>query len=192
MFINKISNFLDTINVILNNIEEFENNVAIAVDSLIKTIQNGKIIAIAGNGGSYAEAEHFVGELIGRYYKNRAALPCILLPTSIASLTAIANDYDYNYIITKEIEGLKNNIGAIIFLSTSGNSKNLIQAAKFIEQENLDIIRIGLLGKDGGELKKYCEVPIIIPSNDTPTIQEFHLMLLHYFAEVIERELFKD
>lgn len=139
---------------------------------------------VCGNGGSATDADHFVTELVVRFKKKRKSLPAISLSSNPGLLTACANDFNFEYIFKRQIESLANKDDCIIFISTSGNSKNLIEAAKYAKKKN--IFSIALLGKSGGKLKNYCSLKYIVKSQSVANIQEVHIFLLHYFCQVIE------
>lgn len=139
---------------------------------------------VCGNGGSATDADHFVTELVVRFKKKRKSLPAISLSSNPGLLTACANDFNFEYIFKRQIESLANKDDCIIFISTSGNSKNLIEAAKYAKKKN--IFSIALLGKSGGKLKNYCNLKYIVKSQSVANIQEVHIFLLHYFCQVIE------
>ena len=158
-----------------------------AAKLVINAIKNNKKMLLAGNGGSAAMAMHMAAEFTGRYKLERKALPAIALTTDLAAITAIGNDYGFDTIFERQIEALGNEGDVFIALSTSGNSKNLIKAVEYAKKNNIHVI--GLLGKDGGKLKNTSSVEIIVPSDNTPRIQEAHLMILHIICELVEKEL---
>ena len=143
---------------------------------------------MAGNGGSSTQASHIAAEFTGRYNLERRALPAIALTTDLAAITAIGNDYGFDAIFERQLEALANAGDVFIALSTSGNSKNLIKVVEKAKELNVHVI--GLLGKGGGALKNTSSVEIIVPSDNTPRIQEAHLMILHIICELVEKELF--
>jgi len=149
----------------------------------------GKII-IAGNGGSAADAQHFAAELIGRFNHNRQALSAIALTTDTSNLTAIGNDLGFENIFSRQIEALARHGDVFLGISTSGESKNIILAA--IACAKRGITSIGLLGKGGGLIKDHVDMPIIVPSENTPKIQEMHITLLHFICWELERDLGKS
>lgn len=159
-----------------------------ATHLVISALENNKKIILAGNGGSASQASHIAAEFIGRYKIERRGLPAIALTTDLAAITAIGNDYGFDTIFERQIEALGNEGDIFIALSTSGNSKNIIRAVERAKKLNLHVI--GLLGKDGGKLKNTSSVEIIVPSNNTPRIQEAHLMILHIVCELVEKKLF--
>ena len=159
-----------------------------AANLIIDVLRKNKKILIAGNGGSASQASHIAAEFVGRYKIERKGLPCIALTTDLAAITSIGNDYGFDTIFERQIEALANTGDVFIALSTSGNSKNIINAVEKAKKMNVHVI--GLLGKDGGKLKNTSNVEIIVPSDNTPRIQESHLMILHIICEIVEKELF--
>lgn len=163
-----------------------------AASELSHCINNGGVIYIIGNGGSASDASHFAGEIVGRFYKERKGLSCIALNTDIAVMTSIANDYGYDSIFERQLEAFFiPQTDILITMSTSGNSTNICRALDYLLEVGGK--SINLLGKDGGIIadslnNSLNSLEIIIPSYDTPRIQEMHMLILHYFAEVIERE----
>lgn len=158
-----------------------------AVLIITASLKNGNKILIAGNGGSATQASHFQGELIGRFKMDRAALPCIAL-TDLATITALSNDYGYETIFEKKIEALGKKDDIFIGISTSGNSENIVRAFK--KAKSIGLKTISLLGKDGGRTKGIADIDIIVPSDNTPRIQESHSMILHIICELVEKEMF--
>ena len=159
-----------------------------AAQLIIKALKNNKKILIAGNGGSASQASHIAAEFVGRYKIERKAMPCISLTTDLAAITAIGNDYGFDAIFERQIEALGREGDVFIALSTSGNSKNMVKAVEAARKLNVHVI--GLLGKDGGKLKNTSSVEIIVPSDNTPRIQEAHLMILHIICELVDKEMF--
>lgn len=151
---------------------------------LVETINTGNKILLFGNGGSAADAQHIAAELSGRYKKERRGLPAIALTTDTSALTAISNDYGFNYVFSRQVEALANKGDAIIGISTSGNSENVLQGV--ILGKKLKCTTIGLSGNDGGKLEAICDHNIIIPSNNTARIQEMHILIGHIFCQIIE------
>lgn len=149
---------------------------------------NNKILII-GNGGSAADAQHFAAELTNRYKVERKALAAIALTTDSSALTSIANDFDYNQVFSRQIDALANENDIVFAISTSGNSHNIINALK--SAQKLKCKTIGLSGNDGGKMAQYCDDIITIPSNDTPRIQEMHILVIHTLCEIIDNN-FKE
>ena len=160
---------------------------------LIKKIKNKKKIFVYGNGGSYADSSHFVGELTATYKKKRKPLPFILLGSNMASVSAWANDFRNDLYISRELSGYGNIGDLLIVLSTSGGnikkkqSTNLIKLAKVARQKKITLI--SFLGRNGGALKKISNINYIVKSNYTATIQETHKTLLHSICEIIDKRI---
>jgi len=148
--------------------------------------RNGKII-FAGNGGSAADSQHLAAEFTGRFTKDRIPLPSIALTTDTSALTCIANDYSFNDVFARQLIALGKSEDLFIGISTSGNSKNIIEAVKSCKAKNIK--SVCLLGKDGGELKDICDLAIVVPSNITARIQEAHIFIGHYFCGYVEHKL---
>jgi len=165
-------------------VPQIEKAAKIVADAL----KNGKKIILAGNGGSAAMSSHIAAEFTGRYKLERKGLPAIALTADLAAITAIGNDYGFDKIFERQIEALGNQGDVFIALSTSGDSSNMIKAVGKAKKMNIKVI--GLLGKDGGNMKSACDIEMIIPSSNTPRIQEAHLMILHIICELAENELF--
>jgi D-sedoheptulose 7-phosphate isomerase len=155
-----------------------------AAEMLVSALKEKNKIFICGNGGSAAEAQHFSAELIGRFEKERTALPCIALTTDSSNLTALGNDYGFDTIFRRQIEALGNKNDVLLCLSSSGNSNNLIEAVAQAKNNNMKVIN--LLGKNGGKMKQSGDIDIIIASDNTARVQECHLLILHIFAKIIE------
>jgi D-sedoheptulose 7-phosphate isomerase len=171
-----------------------KNEVEQSAEKLLEVIKNGGCIYIAGNAGAGSNGEHFVSELVGRFYQNREALKAISLNSDNTTMTCIANDFGYEFIFARQLRALFNPEKDIfISMTTSGNSKNIIHALLVLEELNGN--SINLLGGDGGNIAKIKienETNIIIPSYNTPRIQEAHMFILHYWAEYIEKNMFGD
>lgn len=154
---------------------------------LSKCINDKKKILICGNGGSAADSQHFTAEIVGRFQKERPAFSSIALTTDTSIITAIGNDYSYADIFSRQIEALGNKGDVFIGLSTSGNSENIIRAVH--QASNRGIFTIGLLGKDGGRIKNEVDSAVIVNNNITARIQEAHIFILHFWAEIIEENV---
>lgn len=161
-----------------------------ASEVLSSAIKNGNKVLIAGNGGSAADAQHFAGEIVGRFMFNRPSAPAISLCTDPSVMTCIANDYGYDEVFARQLEGLGNPSDVFIGISTSGNSENIIKALAKAKEKNIKTICF--LGKDGGKIKDLCDIPLVVPSNSTPRIQEIHTFTVHLLCEIIEKENFGE
>ena len=157
-------------------------------ETIIKSLASGNKLLIMGNGGSAADAQHFAAEIIGRFKLERPALPAIALTTDSSILTAIGNDYGFDYVFTRQIEGFATPGDVVIGISTSGNSPNVLAA--LVKAQELGCRTIALLGRDGGSIKAAVDIPVIIPSHDTPRIQEGHITVIHIVCDLVERRLF--
>lgn len=167
-----------------SKITSIEHDILRSTNAMVETLRSGGKIFVCGNGGSAADAQHFAAEIVGRFYKNRKALPAIALSTDTSIITAVGNDFGFDCIFSRQVEALGNAKDTLLLLSTSGNSHNLLNAAAMGSEKGLDTI--ALLGKDGGDLKNRVDIPVIVPSFDTPRIQEVHGFIVHLWAEIIE------
>lgn len=158
------------------------------VDLIVEAFNNGNKLLFCGNGGSAADAQHLAAEFSGRYYLNRPPLHAEALHTDTSFMTAVSNDFSFDEVYARLIQGIGKQGDILIGMSTSGNSKNVIKALEEAKKKN--IITIGFTGKPNGNMKPYCDFLINIPSDDTPRIQECHLMLGHAICELVEKELF--
>jgi len=160
--------------------------VASSAKLCIDCLRNGGKILIFGNGGSAADAQHIAAELVGRYKTDRKGLFAIALTTNTSNLTAIGNDFGYAEIFARQIEALANKGDVVIGISTSGRSLNVINALKMASR--LECNTIGFSGKDGGEMNEICNINIVAPSEDTPRIQEIHIIIGHTICHLIDQE----
>ncbi|HOJ49757.1 MAG TPA: D-sedoheptulose 7-phosphate isomerase [Spirochaetota bacterium] len=175
--------FLEEHISVIKDLLSLEDKIAIAINTIIESLKNGNKIIIMGNGGSASDSLHFAGEIVGRYKRERKGYPAIsLLEPSI--ITAIANDYSYEEVFSRQVEALAEPGDIVFGISTSGNSKNVINGIK--KAKEIGATTIGLLGKDGGQLSNIVDIPIIVPSDNTPRIQEAHIFIIHYICEKIE------
>ncbi len=167
--------------------EEKKINKAIKIIS--KALKNGNKILLCGNGGSAADAQHLAAEFLVRLRPNvnRKPIPAISLSNDASSLTACGNDYNFDDIFSRNLEALYKPGDILIVISTSGNSKNIINALKFCKRKKIQTI--GFLGNDGGKAKKICKIPIIVNSNITARVQESHIFLGHFIFEKVEDEI---
>ena len=148
------------------------------------TLKKGKKLLICGNGGSAADSQHFAAELTGRYKKNRRAYPAIALTTDTSALTAIGNDYGFEYIFSRQVEALGARGDILVAFSTSGKSKNILKAIAAAKKRGLRIIT--LTGKKGASLKRVSDVCIVVPTDETARIQEVHQILYHAWCEALD------
>jgi len=159
-----------------------------AADQMVSVFKNDGKVLFCGNGGSAADAQHLAAELSGRFYYDRPPLFAEALHVNTSYLTAVANDYSYDEIFARLVKA-KGRKGDMLFcLSTSGNSKNILRAIKVADE--IGMITVGLTGESGGAMKQACEYLVNVPSNDTPRIQEAHILLGHIVCEIVESTLF--
>jgi D-sedoheptulose 7-phosphate isomerase len=158
-------------------------------DMLTATIKGGNNLFTCGNGGSHCDAMHFAEELTGRYRKDRRALGALALGDA-SHVTCVSNDYGFEHIFARQLEGLGRAGDMLVGLSTSGNSANVIRA--FEAAKKKDIKTVALLGRDGGKLKGLADLAIVVPGASSDRIQELHIKLIHIVIEVLERELFPE
>ena len=153
-------------------------------EQLIDTIHSGGCAFICGNGGSAADAQHFAAELTGRFERERRAWPAVALTTDTSALTAIGNDYGFDHVFSRQLEALGRPGDLLIAISTSGNSRNVLQAVAHAKANG--IATIGLLGRDGGQLAREVDHALVIPSERTARIQEMHILILHIWCEMLD------
>jgi len=156
----------------------------------VELYKNGKKTILAGNGGSAADAQHIAAELVGRYGFDRPSIPSLALTTDTSNLTAIGNDYGYDAVFSRQLEGMGQEGDLFIGISTSGNSQNLINAFEVAKKKK--ITTVALVGKDGGKMAKLADIAIVVPSFSTPRIQESHILIGHIICDIIEKELFGE
>lgn len=185
-------------NLIKKAIDDHKKNLTFLEDNIelikeiallfISTINSGGKILFFGNGGSAADSQHLAAELVGRFKKDRAALPSIALTTDTSILTALGNDFGFDSIFERQIQALGKAGDLAVGLSTSGNSPNLIKAFNAAKEKNIKTL--SFLGNNGGKIKDICGTSIIVPSSDTARIQEIHSLIGHIICELVENELF--
>ena len=157
---------------------------------VIGAYRNGGKLILMGNGGSAADAQHIVCELVGQFKLKRKAFPAIALTTNTSTLTAIANDYGYNAVFSRQVEALVTGKDVVIGISTSGDSPSVVEAIEAAKIRGAKTI--GLTGGDGGRLAKVADFTLIVPSDSTPRIQEMHITIGHIVCEMVEKELAGD
>ena len=178
----------ETVKAFVENEENIEKTEKISQE-LALAYKNGKKSLIAGNGGSTCDAMHFAEEFTGRFRKDRRALPSISISDS-SHITCVGNDFGFDFVFAKGVEAFGQEGDFFFGISTSGNSKNIIEAVKIAKEKKLKTV--ALLGKDGGKLKGVCDYEFIIPGETSDRIQEVHMMILHIIIEGVERTLFPE
>jgi len=168
--------------------EKMLQTICDAVNSIADAFKDGKKVLFCGNGGSAADAQHLAAEFSGRFYKDRTALPSEALHCNTSYLTAVANDYSYDVIYSRIIEGTGLAGDVLVGLSTSGNSGNIVKAFEAAKAKQM--LTVGFTGETGGKMKELSDYLFNIPSKDTPRIQESHIMIGHIICELVETKLF--
>jgi len=184
---NQVQKSIDTKQKLLDNQELMDLIQEVAL-KCVEVYKNGNKTLIAGNGGSAADAQHIAGEFVSRFYFDRPGLASIALTTDTSILTAIGNDYGYEKLFSRQVQanGVKGDM--FIGISTSGNSANVIEALK--ECKDKGIITVGLTGEKGGKMAEVCDYCIKVPSNETPRVQEVHILIGHIICAVVEEAIF--
>ena len=170
--------------------ETLSGEILKAAHTIRGCLSNGGKLLLMGNGGSAADCQHIAAELIGRFKKERKAIPALALTVDSSSLTALGNDYGFDSIFSRQVEALATPNDAVVGISTSGNSKNVILALNVARK--IGCKTIGFMGNDGGDMKNCVDVGIIVPSNDTARIQEVHITVGHIICEIIEQDLIHE
>lgn len=182
-----ISASIQTKQQILND-DAFVQKMQTVVDVITHAFKQGNKVLFCGNGGSAADAQHLAAEFSGRFYKDRKALPAEALHCNTSYLTAVANDYSFDVVYARLIDGLGMNGDVLIGLSTSGNSGNIVKA--FEKAREKGVITIGFTGTTGGRMKEVSDYLFNVPSTDTPRIQESHILIGHIICQLVEEKLF--
>ncbi len=182
--------FSEHIKASQNTLDSIVDQIETASKICINSLKNGGKILIMGNGGSAADAQHIAAELVGRYKTERKGLPAIALTTDTSAITSIANDYGFLHVFDRQVEALAHKDDVVIGISTGGTSPNVVNA--LTAANKLDCKTIGLSGKDGGEFNSLCDVNLVVNSDDTPRIQEMHILIGHTICHLIEQESFKS
>jgi len=170
--------------------EEYLSAVIASAEAMTKCLRSGNKIIFFGNGGSAADAQHLAAELSGRFLKERKSLPGWALTTNTSVLTAIGNDYSFDDVFARQVEGIGSAGDLAFAISTSGNSPNVLRAANAARERGL--VTVGLTGQTGGKLASAVEICICIPSDQTPRIQEGHILTGHILCELMEEALFGE
>lgn len=164
-------------------------NIEKAAKAIVASLKNGGKLLVFGNGGSAADSQHIAAEFVGRFKLEREPLAAIALTTNSSILTAIANDYGYDAVFTRQLEALASRKDIAMGISTSGNSKNVIDA--LIKAKSIGLVTIALTGGDGGKMRSTADISINVAIKDTPRVQESHIMIGHIICELVENEIFK-
>jgi D-sedoheptulose 7-phosphate isomerase len=187
--INEINRQLQDHRALIDLVERDLSPLIAEMASLISAVlTNGSKLLVMGNGGSAADSQHFVAEIVGRFKMERKALPAVALSTDTSILTAIGNDYGFDSIFSRQVEALAQPGDIVVGLSTSGNSPNVLKALNAAREQGC--CTIGLLGGDGGTIRPVCDLALVLPSTDTPRIQEGHITIIHIVCDLVEKKLF--
>lgn len=187
LIIQAIENTIKTKKAVLKNRLTLDL-IAKVAEEITKAFKKDKKVLFCGNGGSAADAQHIAAELSGRFYLDRDPLSAEALHTNTSFLTAVANDYSYDEVFARAVDAKGREGDVLIGISTSGNSENVIKAIEAANKRKM--ITIGLTGKRGGKMADICKYLIKIPSNDTPRIQESHILIGHIICEIVEKKIF--
>ena len=177
--------FSEHLKVSKKTMESIGKPIEIAAKICIDSLKNGNKILIFGNGGSAADAQHIAAEIVGRYKTERIGLPAIALTTDTSILTSVSNDYGYLYLFKRQVEALANDGDILIGISTGGTSANVVSALKIAKK--LGCQSIGFSGRDGGEFNSVCDVNLKAIAEDTPRIQEMHILFGHIICHLIDQ-----
>jgi len=158
-------------------------------ETIVETLKKNKKILLCGNGGSAADCQHWAGEMVGRFRRERKPYKFISLTTNTSILSSISNDYEFSQVFKRQVEGLGDKDDILICISTSGKSENIIEAAKKAKEKKMKTI--SLTGKTPNPLSKISDITLSVPSNETPRIQEIHILLIHIISQIVEESLCK-
>jgi len=186
-------NFSDSIQAKIEAADKLPDVIQAANEMMVRALINGNKILCCGNGGSAGDAAHFSSEMLNRFERERPALPAIALTTDTMTLTAIANDYDYDQIYSKQISALSQPGDILLAISTSGNSKNILKAIQAAHDRGLQVV--ALTGKNGGKIPALLneqDIEIRVPAMVTARIQEVHLLIIHCLCDLIDNDLFGE
>lgn len=183
----EIANILRDSASLHNRLAENTEEIQHAVEVLLNEMEDGGTLYVMGNGGSAADAQHLAGELVGRFELERAALRCVALTTDTSIITSVGNDYGIEDIFTRQVEGLVTGDDAVMGISTSGTSPNVVNALMLAHKRGATTV--GLTGSGGGDMHDCCDAVICVPSDHTPRIQEVHATIIHIMCCILEQEL---
>lgn len=184
MIFNELQSHKEVIQKVIDSLQE---DILKASEMAIDTLKRGNKILLFGNGGSAGDAQHIAAELTGRYKTERRGLPGIALTTDTSALTAIGNDYGYQRVFDRQVEALAVKGDMLIGISTSGNSPNVMSALKLGKE--IGCVTLGMSGRGGGRMTEFCDLNLVVPSDDTPRIQEMHILIGHTICQAIDNAL---
>ena len=182
--VNYFDNILKEHISIFSELNLLKNKISLVSNIIFNSFENSGKLLICGNGGSAADSQHIAAEFVGRFEIERGPLPAIALTTDSSVLTCIGNDYDYDQIFSRQVNGLGNENDCLLCISTSGNSQNILNAVNAANE--IGITTIGLLGNNGGKISNLCNHNLIVNSNNTARIQEAHIFIMHAICGLID------
>lgn len=183
-FSDRINQTIKESSSVILDAQNLNNEINQAIKIITDCFRKGNKVIIFGNGGSAADAQHFAAEFVGRYLKERQSLPAIALTTDTSIITAIGNDYGFEYVFSRQCESIVNENDVVIAISTSGKSKNIVNGV--ITSKKRGAFTIGLTGEGGRDLGKIIDLLLVVPSKSTPRIQEVHRIIMHVISELVE------
>ncbi len=161
-----------------------------AAEIIVEALHNGGTVYYCGNGGSAADAQHMASELVGQFEQDRAPMPAVALTTDTSLLTAVSNDYEFEYVFERQVDGLMSSGDVLVAISTSGTSENVVRAAQAARRKGGEVV--GLTGQSGGDLVSECDVAVQVPSEETAHIQEGHLVTGHILCGIVEENIVEE
>ncbi len=180
----RIKESIEVKNAIFND-DPLLKRIEESADAVIKCLSSGGKVLLCGNGGSASDAMHIAGELVGRFQEDRRSLPAIALNGDVTSMTSVSNDYGYERVFERFVEGFMNPGDVLIGISTSGNSENVYRA--LARAKEMGEVTIALLGRGGGKIRSVADIPVVVPSDITARVQEAHIMIGHIICELAEK-----
>lgn len=186
-FFEVVAAIIDEHTALIRALHDLAPDVAQAATLVTDALASGGKVLLCGNGGSAADAQHIAGELVGRFLKERRPLPAVALNTNTSVVTAVGNDYRFEEVFSRQVAALGCPGDVLVAISTTGNSPNVLRAAKVAKEKDMKVI--GLTGADGGRLKQFCHLCLYVPSNSTPRIQEMHTLIGHIICQLVEEAL---
>ncbi len=184
MILSELQSHKDVIQKVIDGLQD---DILKASEMAVAALKRGNKILLFGNGGSAGDAQHIAAELTGRYKTERKGLPGIALTTDTSALTAIGNDFGYQRVFERQVEALAVKGDLLIGISTSGNSPNVMSALKLGKE--MGCVTLGMSGRGGGKMTEFCDLNLVVPSDDTPRIQEMHILIGHTICQAIDNEL---
>lgn len=182
--VRNLENYISEVSAQLSNLGALDEYLQLATRKIVESISAGGKLLVCGNGGSAADAQHIAGEFVGKFLQHRSAYAAIALSTDTSILTSLGNDISYDVVFQRQVEALGKASDVLLGISTSGRSKNVLEAVK--EAKQMEIFTIGLLGGDGGSIGSEVDLPIIVGSDSTPIIQVCHSLIYHALCEQAE------